>query len=95
MDILKQYEKQNPEIRPQAPVQSHLSEDSGFLVRMTMKLSGGRIQNEQQANKMLVGIVCLMAVISALLLFSSGNFIQRSGRVVPIAGPSDPQFKTR
>ncbi len=95
MDILDQYEKQTPEVRSQAPVQLHLSEDIGFLVRMTMKFSGGRIQNERQANKVLIGIVCLMAVIAALVLFSGGNFIQRSGRVAPIAGPSDLQSKTR
>jgi len=95
MDILKQYEKQNPEVHSQAPAQLQLSEDIGFLVRMTMKLSGGRIQNERQANKVLIGIVCLMAITAALVLFSSGNFIQRSGRVVPIAGPSDLQSKTR
>lgn len=70
MDILKQYEKQNPEI-PRAPASQEFQNESS-LVRMVMRLSGGRIRNAKQANYVLLGFATILIVTSLFVSFSTG-----------------------
>lgn len=72
MDILKQYEKENPEIS-QTPASSKFQE-GGFLIRMVMRLSGGRVGDVASANFILVGIIIFFLIISVYFFYkSSGN----------------------
>lgn len=71
MDILKQYEKQDPEI-------SHVSapqefQDESSLVRTVMRLSGGRIRDPKQANYVLLGFAIILIVVSLFLFFNTGS----------------------
>ena len=68
MDILEQYKKQFPEIKQAAPKRQPSSE-YGFWVRLVIKLSGGRIQDEAKANQALVIAAVAMLVLSFFLLF--------------------------
>ena len=53
MDILKQYNQQFPEANKPAP-QWQPPEEYGAIVRLAIKLSGGRIKDEKQANYALI-----------------------------------------
>ena len=68
MGILEQYEKQFPEANKPTP-QWQPSSEYGFWVRLVMKLSGGRIQDEKIANYVLLGAVLLLMVIAIMIFF--------------------------
>ena len=68
MDILGQYEKQFPKENKPAP-QRQPSLEHGFLIRLVVKLSGGRIADEVMANYVLVIAAAAMLVISFFILF--------------------------
>lgn len=72
MDILAQYEKQNPE-QKQVPqnMYNDQSEEYGAIIRLVMKVSDGRIQNERQANTVLIIAAGIMIIISLLLIFGA------------------------
>ena len=72
MDILKQYNQQFPEANKPAP-QWQPPEEYGAVVRLAIKLSGGMIKNEKQANAVLAGVIIAMIVISLGILFSYGS----------------------
>ena len=72
MDILQQYNKQFPEANKPAP-QWQPPEEYGAIVRLAIKLSGGRIRDEKQANAVLVGAIIVMIIISLGILFSYGG----------------------
>ena len=76
MDLLKQYEKQSggnapvPEVKvktnPASQVRWVPDSQEGFLMRTAVMLSGGRIQNEDEAQKALLiaaGIIFLAALV--------------------------------
>jgi len=69
MDILEQYEKQNPQISPESAQLDVLQgfQEESFLVRFVMRLSGGRILNMRQANYALVGIIVLSLALAFLI----------------------------
>jgi hypothetical protein len=75
MDILEQYEKQSPQISAQPDQWGALREfrDESFLVRLVVRLSGGRIQNVKQASYVLLGFAVVMILISIFLLFGTGS----------------------
>lgn len=77
MDILKQYEKQNPEIS-QIPASQELQEGS-FLARMAMRLSGGRIKDAKQANYVLLGVM-IFCFVFAIVIYN----VMGPGTVPPI-----------
>ena len=72
MDILKQYNQQFPEANKPAP-QWQPPEEYGAIVRLAIKLSGGRIRDEKQANAVLIAIAIVFFILTAWLLFSSGS----------------------
>ena len=74
MDILKQYEKENP--TPNQALQDtygNLSQDYGPIVSFVMRISKGKIQDEKQANKILIAIAIGIIIISVLIVMFSGN----------------------
>ena len=73
MDILAQYEKENPK-QEQAPQNMYddPSEDYGQIIRLLMKISMGKIQNVKQANIVLIIGAIIMLIISFVLLFETG-----------------------
>ncbi|MBI4224705.1 MAG: hypothetical protein HY617_00060 [Candidatus Sungbacteria bacterium] len=80
MDILEAYEKNQPKAQSQnvLPTEGQLlaqryAPDTGFFIRLVMKLSGGRIQNNRQASYVLLGIAGIIMIISLFLFFSSGT----------------------
>ena len=81
MDILEQYKKQFPEESKPAPKRQPSSE-YGFWVRLVIKLSGGRIQDEAKANQALVIAAVEMLVISFFLLFGIPGF--KTKIIVPV-----------
>lgn len=86
MDILAQYDKQYPE-QKQAPQKTYgtSSEDVGPIIQFIFRISGGRIKNKQQANKVLFGIIALAIGLSLYVIFSS------SGDVHPLIKAPPPE----
>lgn len=79
MDILEQYEKENPQISSQ-PDQWDMSQefqDESFLIQWVMRVSGGRIHDTKQAIYVLLGFAVIMILFSILLFFSTGSSSQQ------------------
>ena len=68
MDILKQYEQQFPEANKPAP-QWQPPDEYGPIVRFFIKLSGGWIKNEKQANTIMLILGIIGFILTYLLLF--------------------------
>ncbi|MEK7082981.1 MAG: hypothetical protein AAB972_02320 [Patescibacteria group bacterium] len=70
MDILAQYEKENPK-QEQAPQNMYddQSEEYGAIIRLVMKVSGGKIQGVRQANMVLIVAAGIMIITTLMLLF--------------------------
>ncbi|MEK9195330.1 MAG: hypothetical protein AAB975_03060 [Patescibacteria group bacterium] len=75
MDILEQYEKENPEIS-QVPASQEFQDES-FLIRLVIRLSGGRIKDLKQANYALLGFAVIAILISIFILFGTGSRSQQ------------------
>lgn len=93
MDILEQYEKENPEVSSRVPQWESSGEYSG-LTHFVIRYSGGRIQNEKQINTVLLALAVCMFIIMIIVLFSGGAS-QPEGLPIPVAGPSDPRFQNQ
>lgn len=72
MDILEQYNQENPE-QKQAPqgMYDDQSQDYGSIISFVLRVSRGRIQNERQANFILL-IVTGIITVAAIIIFISG-----------------------
>lgn len=86
MDILQAYEKNQPKAHIPSSAQEQLlaqryASDTGFFVRLVMRLSGGRIQDVRRASLVLL-IASGVIVVIALAIFASGG-----GNKIP---PSPP-----
>ncbi len=79
MDILGQYKRENPgSSLPSASGDvPGFPQREGFLVRLVMRFSGGRIRNVFQATGVLIAIAILVIILSALFIFRGNN----SGRI--------------
>ena len=84
MDILEQYEKENPEVK--IP-EWQTSQDYSFLVRLVMRISGGRIQEEKQANYVLFVAVGIMFLVAILIFFVSGPSSEDKARFSTVCFP--------
>ena len=82
MGILERYEKQFPEANKPAS-QWQPSSEYGFWVRLVIKLSGGRIQDEAKANSVLVIAVVVMFVISFFMVFGVPGFSSYQKPFIP------------
>ena len=94
MDILAQYEKENPESSSRVP-QWEPSEEYGALTRFVIRLSKGKIQNEKQANIVLILWAACMFAIAMIILLGGRSSQSPQGLPIPVAGPSDPRFKNQ
>ncbi len=66
MDLFSQYKQDHPEEfrEKQKPRTSPDANQYGFLIRMTMKLSGGTIQDVNQASYVLLVAVIILAALA-------------------------------
>ena len=70
MDVLQQYEKQFPEMNKPAP-QWQPSREHGFLIRLVMRLSGGKIRDEAKALSVLLVVAVIgFAVSIGIVIYS-------------------------
>ena len=79
MDILKQYEKENPDTVLQSSkwdISQEFQYES-FLVRLVVRLSGGRIRDIKQANYVLLGFAVIAILISIFIFFGIGSGSQQ------------------
>lgn len=89
MDILQEYEKTQVKAPLPSTVQTQeqlLAQryvpDTGFFVRLVMRLSGGRIRDARQASLVLLIISALIVALSIIIFLYQG----RSGSRSPHAG---------
>ena len=68
--------------------QSRHTSGTSKMIRIIVKLSGGLIKNERQANLVLLGIVVVCVLITFLVLRGGGE------EVLPYDGGSNPEFQT-
>lgn len=87
MDLLEQYKQQNPEMfreenRPQAT--DEYGREYKGMVRLVMRLSGGRIRDTRRANMVLLGTAMVLTCITIafFLLGSSGGIEQPSAELI-------------
>jgi hypothetical protein len=73
MDILEQYEKQNPQ-PVQTASQRQPAYEYGFFIRLVMRLSGGKIENTRQASYVLLAVVGAILLAAVLVLFGALGF---------------------
>ena len=73
MDILEQYNKENPEISHWNPDEYTNSSDSK-IVQWLMRHSGGYIKNEQQANYIMIGFVILIILAFLFSVLGRNKF---------------------
>lgn len=68
MDILQKYEAEHPQVAvPIVSVSS--SNEYGFFINLVMRLSGGKIKDENTASYVLVIAAVAMIVVAASLLY--------------------------
>lgn len=71
MDILGQYNKENPATRD-SDFRCDPSENYGPLVCTVIRLSGGRIKSVKQADKLLLGVAIVIFLLTFFVM--AGNF---------------------
>ena len=74
MDILKQYNKENPEISMENPDEYTYSFEYSKIVQWLTRHSGGYIKNEQQANHVMIGFVILIIFASFFSVLGRNKF---------------------
>jgi len=72
MDILKRYEEETSQASPQAS-QLNLSQEYGALTNIIIRLSGGAVSDQRQANVILLAIAAVIVGISVYFFLSSGR----------------------
>jgi hypothetical protein len=74
MDILQKYNEENPEMLHQdSPCDP--SGEYGALVCTMIRLSAGRIQNVQQADKVLLGIAIVIFILTLFVIVNNFNLL--------------------
>ena len=74
MDILGEYEKQNPRPLQQAAPQRQLASEYGFFIRLVIKLSGGKIENIRQASYVLLAAAGVIMVATIFVFLGTSGF---------------------
>lgn len=74
MDIFQKYNEENPEA-PAQTFQCDPSDEYGALTCTVIRMSGGRIQNMQEANKVLIGITVVIFLITFFVLAKNLNLL--------------------
>jgi len=71
VDLLEQYKQQRPDAfqeRKPAPADAH-GREYGAMIRMAMRLSGGRIRDARQANYTLLVTAVVVGFVALLFFF--------------------------
>ena len=76
MDILGEYEKQHPQTVVQQSAYRNAAPSEGFLIRMLIKLSGGKVKTRQQALMVLLVIGGIGLLVATFLIFQSTGVTQ-------------------
>lgn len=91
MDILGKYQQERPETSP-SPQKTEWgpSNEYGFFIRVVMKLSGGKIRDEKQANLVLLAVTGIMLLISTIIIIRiiSGGGPTITGEDIKLTPPS-------
>lgn len=77
MDILAQYDKENPQ-SGQVSKQTYedISRDSGPIIQLIRKISKGKIQDTKQINILLVVFSIIAILVAVFIFFTSGPRIK-------------------
>ena len=74
MDLLEQYKQQRPEaFKPSVaaqPTTDPYGREYGTMVRLAMRLSGGRIRDARQASYALLAVAVMFGIATLLIFFS-------------------------
>ncbi|TSC69183.1 MAG: hypothetical protein G01um101466_163 [Parcubacteria group bacterium Gr01-1014_66] len=89
MDILRRYHEQAAHSRTKKRVQMVSLENGSGIMRLVMKLSGGKIQDERTANYMMLAFSGTALLIVAYVLFS----MLRGAPAVPVQTPGLTPFE--
>ena len=84
MDLLSQYKQDHPEAfqeKKAVPMADEYGRTYPAMVRLAMRLSGGRIRTAQQANYALLAAVVVIILVALLLFFG-----------VPGSAPTQPNI---
>lgn len=96
MDLLEQYKQQNPQAfqeQKQSPPVDEYGREHGGMIRLAIRISGGRIQNTKQAHYVLLG-VAVVAAATGIILFFAASFAPESAEIYsPVAEPFDSQTR--
>ncbi len=72
MDLLEQYKQQRPEafkpVVPQ-PATDPYGREYGAMVRLVMRMSGGRIRDARQASYVLIAVAAVFLTVSLFFFF--------------------------
>ena len=91
MSILEQYKKQYGSFQQSAPTPP-LSSEYGFIVRLVIRLSNGKLQDPSRINAILITVsVFILAALFFLLIFTGfgGTRVINGGH-----GPSQRELDT-
>lgn len=91
---LKEFEaKQSAEQMQKAP-ETLKTSDIPKMVQLVIKASGGTIQEQKQAEYVLLGFVIVAIAISLFLVFGgSSSYNEKIITPMPAAGVGDPNFR--
>lgn len=76
MDILGEYEKNQPQMPIKQPSYGNAAPSEGLLIRVVMKLSGGKVQNRRQALIVLLVVAGVGLLAAVVLIFQSTGVTQ-------------------
>lgn len=91
MDILARAKEQHPEMfrEEEKPTWQAPEGDYGFLMRLVMRFSWGRIRDVNAASYALLGVACVIAVLSFLFWFGLPG---SSSETVPLLRSAHPDI---
>lgn len=84
MDILKKYEEENPKVHSQTPLKWEPSGEYSGIIRLVMRLSGGKIKNARQANIVLLIVIITFFGISFLIVRNREGGVHVSPKLIPL-----------
>lgn len=94
--LLQQYITEHPEL-PRTPAgerQDRFLPELGFLVRLAIRISGGRIRTARQASVVLLAAALIMLVASATIFLMLGRVWRPAYTPVPVShlAPGEPEI---
>lgn len=90
MDILAEYEKSQPQMPVRQPSYGNAAPSDGLLIRMVMKLSGGKVQSRKQALIVLLVVAGIGLLVAVILIVRSTGVTQH-----PVVNAPPPETITQ